>query len=94
VLPVTVRVLEPDIVTLVGLSVAVSPVELTVATRLTMPLNPPLGVMLIVEVPVPPVDILIEVGLAVMVKSGWLTTSVIMAVVWDSVPLMPFTLTV
>ena len=71
---VTVRVLVPDIVMVLGLSVAVSPVDgLTVAVRLTVPLNPPLGVMVIVEVPDPPTAMLIEVGLAVMEKSGVVT---------------------
>ena len=94
VLLVTLRLLVPDIVTLVGLRVAVRSVELTVATRLTTPLNPPSGAMVIVELPVPPMDMVRDVGLAVIVKSGVVTTSVIIAVVCDSVPLMPVTVTV
>ncbi len=93
--PITVRVLEPDIIILVGLREAVSPVDgLTVAVRLTVPLNPLMGVMVIVEVPVPPTDMVNEAGLAVMVKSGVVTCSVITAVVWESKPLVPVTVTV
>jgi len=90
-----VRVLEPDIIILVGLREAVSPVDgLTVAVRLTVPLNPLMGVMVIVVVPVPPTDMVNEAGLAVMVKSGVVTCSVITAVVWESKPLVPVTVTV
>jgi len=77
------------------LSVAVSPVAgLTVAVRLTVPLNPPLGVTLIVDVPEPPTDIVRLVGLALIAKSGVCTWSVIVAVVCDSKPLVPVTVTV
>lgn len=79
---------------LVGLSVAVSPVALTVATKLTTPLNPPLGVTVIVEDPVPPTGTVSDVGLAVIVKSGVVTWSVMVAVVCNSEPLVPVTVTV
>lgn len=87
--------LDPDIVMLVGLRLAVRPVEgFTVAVRLTVPVKPPLGVTLMVEVPVPPTEMLIDVGLAVIVKSGVCTWSVMTAVVCDRVPLVPVTVTV
>ena len=87
--------LEPDIVRLVGLSVAVSPVALTVAARLTRPLNPPVGVMLIIDCWLPPRLVMVtNVGLAIIEKSGVVTTSVMTAVVWASPPFVPVTVTV
>jgi hypothetical protein len=50
---VTVRVEEPELVTLVGLSVAVSPV-VAVAVSWTVPVNPPTAVTVQVLVPEPP----------------------------------------
>ena len=84
--------LLPDIVTIVGVSVAVSAVEFTVAVRLTTPLNPPRDEMLIWTLP--DVGIMIEDGTAVIVKSGVVTTSVIRAVGCDSPPFVPVTVTV
>lgn len=86
--------LVPDIVMLVGVSVAVSPVALTVEVRLTVPLNPLRAEMVIVEDPEPPTGIVSELGLAVIVKSGVVTWSVMVAVVCDSKPLVPVTVTV
>ena len=92
---VTVRVLLPDIVMLAGLRVAVRPVDgLTVAVRLTVPVNPLTGVTLIVDAPDELVESVILVGLADMVKSGVVTCSVMTAVVCDNEPLVPVTVTV
>ena len=92
---VTTRVLLPDIVMLVGLRVAVRPVDgLTVAVRLTVPLNPLTGVTLIVDVPDELVETVRLVGLAVIVKSGVVTWRVMTAVVWCRSPLVPVTVTV
>ena len=70
----TVRMLLPDVVMLVGPRVAVRPVDgLTVAARLTLPVKPLTGVTLIVTVPVALVETVMDVGLAVIVKSGVVT---------------------
>ena len=80
---------------LVGLSVAVSPVDgLTVAVSVTVLVKPPSGETLMLEVPVPPTEIVKDDGLAAMVKSGVVTWSVMTAVVWCSSPLVPVTVTV
>ncbi len=68
VVPETVRVAVPEPVTLAGLIVAVRPAD-GVAVRATTPAKPLTAVTVIVEVPVPPVVMLIVVGLAAMVKS-------------------------
>jgi hypothetical protein len=67
---------------------------LTVAVRLTVPAKPLTGVTLIVDVPVPPMATVMLVGLADIVKSGVVTWSVITALVCDSSPLVPVTVTV
>jgi len=64
----TVRVEVPDPVTLVGLSVAVRPLD-ALAVRVTVPLNPFWAVTVMADVPWAPALIVRLVGLAVMVKS-------------------------
>jgi len=74
----------PDVVMLVGLRVAVSPVEgETEAVNATVPVNPFAGVTFIVTVAKLPgqLSVVTLVELAVIVKSGVVTTSVITAVV-------------
>jgi hypothetical protein len=66
------RVDVPEPVTLVGVSVQLSPPAVppvTAVVRLTTPLNPLSGVMVIVELLVPPTFIVLLVGFAVIVKS-------------------------
>jgi len=90
---VQLSVLFPDPVTLVGLRVHVSPVDgEIVAVRLTVPVPPLRPITLIVEVPATPGVVLTVVGLANIWKST--TWTVIVAVVCDSVPLVPVTVTV
>jgi len=55
----------PDVVTLVGLSVQ----AVLLLARLTVPVNPLSGVIVIVEVPADPALTVTVVGLAVIVKS-------------------------
>ena len=65
----TVRVAVPDPpVILVGLTVAVSP-ALGLVVKATVPANPLTGATVIVAVPESPALIVIEVGLALIVKS-------------------------
>lgn len=91
--PAQLSVLFPDPVTLVGLRVHVSPVDgEIVAVRLTVPVPPLRPITLIVEVPATPGVVLTVVGLANIWKST--TWTVIVAVVCDSVPLVPVTVTV
>ena len=56
----------PDVVTLVGVSVH----AVLLLARLTVPVNPFSGAMVIVDVPADPALRVTLVGLAVMVKSG------------------------
>jgi hypothetical protein len=81
--PVQDRVEVPLVVvalsaTLVGDSVQVRPVEgETEEVRLTVPVNPPCPVIVIVEVPAAPALMVTEVGLADSVKlAGGLTLNV------------------
>jgi xanthine dehydrogenase iron-sulfur cluster and FAD-binding subunit A len=78
----------PEFVTLVGLRVAVSPVEGdTVAVRVTVPVNPFRAVTVMDEDPVPTfVAIVTDVGLAVTEKSVIVNVAV---AVWTSEPLVP-----
>ena len=87
-------VLVPDPpVMLVGLRVHVRPVAgETLVVRLTVPVKPLTGMTVIMDVPATPGVVLMTVGLANMVKSTTLTF--IVAVVWDSDPLVPVTVTV
>jgi hypothetical protein len=95
--PVRVSIDVPDVVMLVGLSVAVKPVDgETVVVNATVPVNPLSGAMVIVSVAKLPgqVSVVTLVELAVIVKSGAVTWRVMTAVVWDSRPLVPVTVTV
>jgi len=87
---VTVRVDEPELVTLVGLSVAVSP-AVALAVRFTVPVNPPIAVTVQVLVPDPPWAIVRVLGVHVSVKSWTFTVTI---VVWLREPLAPVTVTV
>ncbi len=78
--------------TLVGLSVQVSPVEGDDAeVRLTVPVNPLVGAIVIVEVAEDPALAFALVGLAVTLKSWTVTVTVTL---WNSTPLVPVTVTV
>ena len=78
--------------TLVGLSVQVSPVEGDDAeVRLTVPVNPLVGAIVIVEVAEDPALAFALVGLAVTLKSWTVTVTVTL---WNSPPLVPVTVTV
>ncbi len=89
----TVNVEEPEAprVTLVGLGLAEQPVGAPVVVNETIPVKPFTPVTVMVEVPEEPADKLIEVGLAVTVKSVTVTETV---AVLDLVPLVPVTVTV
>lgn len=76
---------------LVGLNVQLRPVAgETVEVRATVPVNPLTGATVIVEVAVPPTKVVALVGLAVTVKS---VTATFTVAEWDSVPLVPVTVT-
>ena len=76
-----------------GVRVHVNPVPGDIEdVRATVPVNPLTGATVIVDVPEAPALTVIEVGLAVMVKST--TFTVMLAVEWDSEPLVPVTVTV
>jgi len=78
--------------TLVGDSVHVRPVEgETDDVRLTVPVNPPTPVTVIVEVPVAPALTPTEVGLADRVKLAGALTLNVTVTEWDSVLLVPVT---
>jgi hypothetical protein len=89
------RVEVPDPpVTLVGVRVQVKPPVTTgsmLAVRATVPVKPLTGAIVIVEVPAWLTLTGTLVGLAVMVKSVTVTVTV---AAWDSVPLVPVTVTV
>jgi len=86
-------VLFPDPVMLVGLRVQVSPLAGEILlVRLTVPVKPLRAMTVIVDVPATPGVVLTVVGLANIWKST--TWTVIVAVVCDSVPLVPVTVTV
>jgi len=79
-------------VTLVGLNVQVIPVAGDVLkVRDTTPLNPLTAVTVMVEDPEVPEEKVTLVGLAAIVKSCTVTVTV---AEWDSVPLVPVTVTV
>ena len=86
---VSVDVPEPPVI-LVGLTVAVRP-ALGLVVRVTVPVNPLTGDTVIAAVPDAPALIVMDVVLAVMVKS-W-TVNVMGPVEWDSPPLVPVTVT-
>jgi hypothetical protein len=79
---------------MLGTIVAVMLEDEATAVRVTVPVNPPDGVTVIVDVPWPPVVKVMLVGLAVSAKSTFDTTTVMVAVVWASEPLVPVTVTV
>jgi len=96
-LPVTVSVALPEPPeTMLGTIVAVMLEDEATAVRVTVPVNPPDGVTVIVDVPWPPVVNVMFVGLEVNVKSTVTVRNmmVIVAVVWDNGPLVPVTVTV
>lgn len=64
------------------------------AVRVTGPVNPLTGEMLIVEVPAELTTTATLVGLAVIVKSGRPVTLYVTVVEWDIEPLVPVTVTV
>ena len=80
---------------LVGTHVVVTPEGEETAARETVPLKPPLGVRLIVEVPLPPAGNETVVGLADTEKSagGRAETETPIVVVWARDPLVPLTVT-
>jgi len=71
--------------------VHVKPAGETVDARATVPVKPFSGATVIVEVTVAPARALTAVGLAVTVKS-WIV--IVTVAEWDSVPLVPVTVTV
>ena len=89
----SVEVCDAPSTMLVGLSEHVKPAGDTVEVRATVPVNPPIGATVIVEVAVAPASADTLVGLAVTLKSTWLTVNVTVAE-WDSDPLVPVTVTV
>ncbi len=88
---VSVDAPEAPRVTLVGLNVAEQPVGAAEAVNETIPVKPFTAVTVMVEVPEEPAEKLIEVGLAVTVKSVTVTETV---AVLDRVPPVPVTVTV
>jgi hypothetical protein len=94
-LPLTVRVALPEPPrTGLPVIVAVILVDEAWAVTVTVPVNPPDGVTVIVDVPWLPVVKVMLVGLALRAKSGCDTMTVMVAVVWASAPLVPVTVTV
>ena len=85
------RVEDPPAVTEVGLSDAVGPLGETLAVRFTVPAEPLVTAVLIVEVPLPPCAIERLVGLALIEKSFvtgavTVTATVVLCVALPSVP--------
>src|SRR5437660_9697826 len=81
-----------DSATLVGDSVQVRPVEGdTVSVRLTVPVNPPEPVTVMVEVPVAPARIVTVVGLADKVKAAGGLTLNVTVTECEREPLVPVT---
>ena len=92
-LTVSLRVDVPVPVMDVGLKVEVTPDGRPLAIKVTAELNPPVTVLVIVEVPELPLDTVIEVGEAVSVKlplTGAVTVRVTV-VVCTRLPLVPVT---
>jgi hypothetical protein len=92
----TVKVEELPAVTEVGLSEAVGPDGETLAARLTVPAEPLVTAVLIVEVPLLPCWIDRLVGLALIEKSfgGGDVTVTVTDVLWVLLPSVPVTVTV
>ncbi len=80
--PVEVNVQEsalvPEPATLAGVRVHAA----LLAERLTVPVKPPVGVMVIVEVPAAPTFTLTVVGLAAMVKSAGTSVMLTVKLLW------------
>src|SRR6266851_3167082 len=92
----TVSVEELPAVTEVGFSEAVGPAGETLAVRLTVPAEPLVTAVLIVEVPLFPCTIDRLVGLALIEKSfvGGVVTVTVTVVLWTALPSVPVTVTV
>src|SRR5438094_9807398 len=75
-----------------GVSVHARPAGDTALVRVTVPVTPLAGATGMVDVTATPTFTLTLVGLAVTVKSGMATLNVT-AVMWDSAPLVPVTVT-
>jgi hypothetical protein len=89
VLPVQLRIDDPELAMLVGFKAHARPVEgETDEVRVTVPLKPFNAATVIVEVGVEPMRAVMLVGLEVIVKSVMLTVTV---AVWDREPLLPVT---
>lgn len=67
----TVMVDEPEPVTVIGLKLAVAPVGRPVAVKVTVPLNPLMAAMLVVYCVILPCTTVWDVGVAEIVKSGF-----------------------
>jgi len=74
--------------------VQVKPAGETVEARATVPVNPLSGATVIVEVAATPAATVTLVGLAVTEKSSGAATVTVTVVEWESVPLVPVTVTV
>jgi hypothetical protein len=92
VLPEHVKAAIPEPVTLVGLKLHVKPDEDALDVRAITPLNPLTLANATSEVPESPAAKLMVEGLVLIVKST--TWKRMLAVVWESVPLVPVTVTV
>jgi hypothetical protein len=80
---------------LVELRLQVSPVAGdTEEVRATVPVNPLIGATVVVDVAVAPARTVWLVGLAVIEKSCGAFTVTVTVAEWDSVPLVPVTVTV
>jgi hypothetical protein len=90
---VSVELPEPPevSVTLVALRDAVRPPEDGVVVSVTVPLNPPRLVRLMVELPLVPTIMLTVVGLALIPKSGTLMVTVTL---WEREPVVAVIVTV
>lgn len=89
----SVDVPEPPTM-LVVLSVHVSPAGDTVEDSVAVPVNPLMGLMVIVEVAVAPASMVTLAGDAEIEKSVGAFTVTVTVAEWDSVPLVPVTITV
>jgi hypothetical protein len=88
---VIVSVDFPEVEIEAGLNLAVNPVG-TVADSVTVPVNPPRAVTVIVEVPDDPLLMLKDAGDAEIEKSGVVTCTVTL-MVWLKDPFVPVTVT-
>jgi len=74
----------------VTLRVQVRLLELVMTDRATVPMNPFVGLMVMVDVPATPALRVRVEGLALMLKSAAVTPNTILTE-WDKVPLVPVT---